>query len=40
MATVIMYWDRKNSFGDPIAGIEISNGPAIEIPANAAQGVF
>jgi hypothetical protein len=35
MATIIMFWDRKNSSGDPIAGIEISNGPAIEIPANA-----
>lgn len=32
---IIMHWDRGDSLGDPIAGIEILSYEAIEIPPNA-----
>jgi hypothetical protein len=32
---IIMYWDRVDSLGDPIAGIEILSDEAIEIPPDA-----
>lgn len=32
---IIMYWDRVDHFGDPIAGIEILGNQAIEIPGDA-----
>lgn len=36
MSTVIMYWDRIDPLGDPIAGIEIlNNNHAVEIPPEA-----
>ncbi|MGH8480263.1 MAG: peptidoglycan-binding domain-containing protein [Gammaproteobacteria bacterium] len=33
--TIIMYWDRVDSLGDPIAGIEVDSYEAIEIPPDA-----
>lgn len=32
---IIMFWDRINVLGDPLAGIEALSNPAIAVPANA-----
>jgi hypothetical protein len=33
--TIIMFWDRINVLGDPLAGIEVLSNQAIAVPANA-----
>ncbi len=35
MSTIIMYWDRINPLGEPVAGIEILSNQAVDIPPNA-----
>jgi hypothetical protein len=34
-SNIIMFWDRINVLGDPLAGIEVLGNPAIAVPENA-----
>ena len=36
MANIIMFWDRINVLGDPLAGIEVLSNQAIAVPAKRA----
>ena len=36
MATLVMYWDEIDIYGDPVAGIRIENAPdGVEVPPQA-----